>query len=565
MAGTILTPNLIWKNFFVAPDFKPVVIKEEVVDDIVYTHLYFSGKNVSDGTVKIYGVMAKGIQHGVGPAILLPRDFYYQDDAELVSFFVNKGYTVLSIDLMGKRDGPNYYTSYPQSLSFANYEKAKEELYTIRGGVQESCWYEWACAVRYALGFLKSKPEITKVGAIGIGESATAVWEAAGMDANLDCALFVLNTGWIGYRGINKFGGMVEPQFSDNMYKFIAGVEPQAYAMHVKCPTLVLSSTNSKNFDADRAYDTISRIDDQIFSGVNYSVGYREKVSEGAFNTASVFLNNFLMKEDDKKGTLPFEIDVKCEILDGKMIVTVSADDKNLETVALYASEQTVDPSKRSWHKSTAYREKTAEGFVFEYLPYKGSEIVTFFAQCTYKSGYEIGSKIIAKRFKENEIDFPHKSKILYSSRIQDAESVFAPADDNENALDVFASKRESVKVNKGPMGISGVCSESGLLSFKINANKDKPSDNSILMFDVYSKEKGHVTVRLIADYYGQKTEYVAWVSLLGGEMWQNVRIALHKFKTEEGMTLKSYEKIQAIAIKHEQDGKYLINNVLWV
>ena len=136
MAGTILTPNLIWKNFFVAPDFKPVVIKEEVVDDIVYTHLYFSGKNVSDGTVKIYGVMAKGIQHGVGPAILLPRDFYYQDDAELVSFFVNKGYTVLSIDLMGKRDGPNYYTSYPQSLSFATAPTRRSQLARLKSSAQ---------------------------------------------------------------------------------------------------------------------------------------------------------------------------------------------------------------------------------------------------------------------------------------------------------------------------------------------------------------------------------------------------------------------------------------------
>ena len=50
---------------------------------------------------------------------------------------------------------------------------------------------------------------------------------------------------------------------------------------------------------------------------------------------------------------------------------------------------------------------------------------------------------------------------------------------------------------------------------------------------------------------------------MVGGDVWQNVRIEQNKFKTPEGMILKSYEKIEAI--EFDFDGECVINNVLWV
>ena len=46
--------------------------------------------------------------------------------------------------------------------------------------------------------------------------------------------------------------------------------------------------------------------------------------------------------------------------------------------------------------------------------------------------------------------------------------------------------------------------------------------------------------------------------------MWHNVKLTRNKFKTVEGMPLKNYDKINAVAFNAE-DGEYLINNVLWV
>ena len=48
------------------------------------------------------------------------------------------------------------------------------------------------------------------------------------------------------------------------------------------------------------------------------------------------------------------------------------------------------------------------------------------------------------------------------------------------------------------------------------------------------------------------------------GEVWHNVVIPINKFKTQEGMLLKSYQNVNAIVIESENDD-YLINNVMWI
>ena len=46
---------------------------------------------------------------------------------------------------------------------------------------------------------------------------------------------------------------------------------------------------------------------------------------------------------------------------------------------------------------------------------------------------------------------------------------------------------------------------------------------------------------KMIADYFGKKTEYCCTFTLVGGDIWQNVKIEQNRFKTFEGMILKTY------------------------
>ena len=563
MAGTILTPNSIWSGFEIRSQLSAEIISEKKSGDVILSKIRIEGRPTKDGQVMIYATLAKNIQQGVMPAILFVQDFNSKADDVLIKDLAKRGYTVLSVDLTGKVDGEEYYTEYPESVSYANYVSVKDSLYHIEGSAIDSCWYEWGCVLRYALAFLKKDPSVTKVGGFGISEAATALWEVAGTDKDLDCAVFALNTGWVGYRGINKFGGAVEPQFSDDMYKFIAGVEPQAYAMHVKCPTLTLSATNSKLYDCDRAYDTLNKIGKDVYKAIHYSVGYRERVSGEAYRTAVTFFDNFLMKAT-RNCSLPLEVEIKCDVADGQLKITVDLDDKDLNSVAVYVAEQTVEPTLRCWHKVVESK-KEEDGYVFWYLPYNGSGAVTAFAQAEYSNGMVIGSKILYKKFNAEEILPTYKSNIIYTSRTLGGESVFAAAEqDKVDDMSVNVLDKKRVVTKKGPMGIVGVYSEWGLLTFKINAEKDRPKEDAMLMLDVYCKGGGELLVKLIADYFGQKTEYLSRMKIPAGNVWNNFKVEPSRFKTAEGMCLKSYAKIQAIEFLVD-GGDYLINNVLWV
>lgn len=562
MAGNILTPSAIWSDFSIngVPNFN--LVTEKIIDDIIFTYGYIDGRVVNDQTVKIYTVTARKTQQAISPAILLVQDFQCDFNLEVITDFAKRGYAVTSVDLSGRAENKEFFTIYPEAIEYANYQTVKDSLYKVSGEVVNTCWYEWVCALKYVLRYLTSNPMISRVGCFGFGEAGTALWQIAGTDEDeLACAVFALNAGWNGYRKINKFGGMVEPQFDDDMYKFIAGVEPQAYAMHVTCPTLMLSPTNSPLYDADRAYDTLSRIENAR-TVMHYSVGCSGKINyEGYLNTVN-FFDLFLKKDGAKADEFPYETDISCEIIDGAIEITVTPFMKKILGVELYVSEEVNTPSLRCWQKVLGGK-REEDTFKFTYSPYFESGSVTFFAQAKYKGDLAVGSKIINKKFKKEEVSNAHKSNILYSSRIKNAESVFYSALQKDDCR-MFTDDADAVKVKKGPMGLEGVCCGAGLLTFKFGTKKDRPSDDAILMFDVYAENKGEMFVKLISDYFGEKKEYLSKVNLIGGDVWQNVKLETARFKTAEGMGLKSMEKIEAVEFD-VKDGEFLINNALWL
>ncbi len=559
MAGTILTPVAIWRDFNIANAPTATELSKTKTGSITTVDLSIDGRETAKGKVSIFAKLWRGKVSSPAPAILLVGDFERSADA-LAYDLAKKGYIVLEIDIEGKVSDKELYTKYPDNISYANYQNVKDKLYEVKGDASDTCWYEWASATRYALAYLKGLNEVSSVGGLGIGEACTVMWQVAGMDKTLDCACFALNAGWNGYRGMYKFSGAVEPQFSDEMYKYIAGVEPQAYAMHVTCPTLVLASTNSNVYDCDRAYDTVSRINGESFRAVHYSVGNIDAVNESGYQDAIIFFDSVLKKSGV---ALPAEMDIKCEIVNGVAVIEVLPDGKDLKDIAVFVSEETVKPSLRAWQKLTEIKEKKSNGsIVFEYSPYPNSGIITTFAQATYKSGFTIGSTIIAKKFSNEEVNLGYKSNVLYSSRLTNAETSFVCASVNEEQICV--DEKSPVKVKKGAKGIEGLTCLGGLTTFKINAQKDRPKADAILMFDVQASVDTDFVVKLICDYYGQRVEYLAWVKLFGGELWQNIKLSLKKFKTKEGMPLRGYDKVEAISFV-ATDGEFMINNALWL
>ena len=561
MAGTILTPTAIWKNYVDQTEFTVQVLNQKQYGDTLAESFYLNGRDVQDGTVKIFCELTRVTGRDNSPAILLLQDFSAPIDHQLVSDLVNRGYSVLTVDLAGHKEHKEFFTVYPESIGYANFERVLDSLYAVEDDATKTCWYEWAHATRTALGYLKTLPFVSKVGGLAIGESATVMWQVAGTDKNLDSAVFVFNAGWTGYRGMQKFSTEKEPQFSDSMYKFIAGIDAQSYAMHVKCPTLILCATNNAVYDFDRAFDTLSYINESVYSAIHYSVGSIDEINGSGYKTARVFFERTLAKAEDAH--FPADLEVKSQIEDGKFTFEVKVDQTGLKNVELYVSEQELISSKRSWHKID-FKKVIENVYMFEYSPYPTAGIITYFAVANYQDGLSIGSNVMATRFEQNDVAPLFKSNVIYSSREVGAENTFFSASENLSSSKLAISENTAVSLKKGPMGILGITGESELTTFKVGCDRYRLPDGSMLMFDVYAKERSELTIKLICDFFGEKREYSARVQLLGGQVWNNIQLEMNKFKTEEGMALKSYEKVEALSF-YVENSDYLINNVLWV
>lgn len=564
MAGKILTPSVLWADFAINKTPSAVVDKEKKKGEVSISHVRIHGRSAKDGNVSIAGILVRNTELKVAPGILLVQDFCEGLDETFAVFLATKGYNVLLIDLVGKNDKSDFNTIYPQSLSHANYEQVKDSLYSFDGSAKESCWFEWVCVTRYALAYFDSLPFVSQIGGIGVGEAATVMWQTAATDKKLACAVLALNAGWNIYRGYNKFGTEEIPQFSDDVMKVLAGIEPESYAPHITCPTLTVVSLNDELFDSDRAYDTVSRIPEGTFGALLYSSSTEGFIDENGCSNILIFLKEFLIKGNVLATGMPSNIAIKSEIKDGKIIIEVTPDSDGVKDISLMCAEGEENSALRTWTKTEKFIEKNGDTYIYEYTPYHKSGTAYFFATVSYRNGFSISSNVICKRFTDKEIKFGYKNTVMFSSRNENAESIFVSkrlTDTKPYWIDIKG--KNNVFTKSGTMGIVGVGCNNTLVSYCVNSVKYKPNDDCILMLDVMAKNSTTLTVKLVTDYFGEKVEYSAKVTVKGAKAWNNIKIERTSFKSELGMVLKTYEKIQAIEFIAQES--FLINNILWI
>lgn len=561
MASEILTPALVWEDFKIEHSPEPELIAEYKNDGVTVTRFTLRGRSVKGGDVKIYCALARDESLEKSPGVFVVQDFADGADETFITFLARKGFTALVFDLAGSVGDRGNRTVYPDSVSYANYANCKDSLLTVNGSIKDTCWYEWGVAARYAFDYLASLPFVTGIGGIGTGEAATVLWHLAATEKRLKCAAFVKNCGWLAYSGRFKFSGIPDADFNDETLKFVAGVEPQTYAAHITCPTMLLVPTNCKRFDADRACDTLSRIKDGIYCFLDYSVKFRDSVSHDELKNCELFFDKFLC---GKSVDLPSKAEIYGEAENGKLKISVSPDEKELAGVSVYVAEGVVDPALRSWREIKEYSVTDDGKYVFCYAPYSGSGIVTFFARMRYKNGATVGTPVLCKKFSESEASLKYKSNVIYSSRECETEGVFGADTSGVPApIDIDLFPDNVVAVGEGPCGIKGVRCTGGLLTFAVGAERYRPSEEASILLDAYVKEDSVLSASVYTDFFGNRVEYVARLKLRGGNIWHNVKFSRTDFKTAEGRPLKNFDSIQGLKI--DAVGEYLINNVLWV
>lgn len=554
----IYTPTTIWKNFIVQGEPSYIGVGKKEIEGITFEKGFVEGRYVDDQRVKIYVQSAKQGE-GQKPAIIIFDEYGEYDRNLMLKEFAKKGYYAIVFNVTGTSEESENFTVYPEKIKHANLIQSDYDNKEINSDVTKTCWYEWCGVAKYVYEYVKSLDFVNKVGCLGINGGATTLWHFLATEDKIDCAVFLNNTGWSVYEGKSKFVSSNEESYSDGKIAYIAGIEPQSYASHVKCPSLIISATGNANYDCDRAYDSLTRINENLYKSINYSVNRRDGISKKSFESAYIFLEKFLSSKRSSNLPLPL---TATSVEEEDVKVTVEADQKGLKCFELYVSEGVTDSCKRCWKKIDEKPSNKGKA-EFTFTPNVQYGFAVWFVKAVYKNGYETVSKIFGKTFLQKDGLIKRANKIIYTSRIENSGSQFGPAKERLGLGVIDFNGDSDVEEKVGPLKMQGITGKQGIITFNVCSESVKPDNNSLIIFDAYMPDGGEITVKLYVDYFGEKIEYISKAKIVKTDIWQNVKLSVAGFKTSAGISIKNYNGIEAI--EFYSDGEYLINNALWV
>ena len=555
----ILSPVMLWRDFEIKRPLQESKTSEEVFDNVIYSDVYFSGRETAGGRVRVFGVYAKSrvVKATVkSAALLVIPDASETVDLEIVNRYVRQGYSVLMIDYRGEAIGVDNYTRYPECISYANYFRRGTKMDRCDESARETCWFEWTSVARYALDYLKTRRGIESVGVIGIKSGADVGWQLCSMcGESVKCFVPLFNAGGRAFCGYFKNGEEDMPM-GDERLRYLAGVDASAYMQYMRVPTLYLAPTNSLYSDVERGLDALSRFPKETPLYVNFSPRMCDVLDERSLRDVDLFLAKHL---------LGFGVDFPAEPkitmnVDGRSVVVAVEEsdyaEAKVKKVSVYLAEGGEDPLFRNWLelKPSEFSEGVQK---FSYLIQKTCSFISAFAVVTYRNGFTLSSKIALRKFPK--IRFP-KSNLIYSNRYAlVGTSAYTLAEKADCRLFFTGEYPVSMSVCAG--GISGVKTNGGLIFYRFDSELYKIGEFALLKADVFAREKGLLKIALITGDGGAIKEYAATATVRQGGVWNNILIKFSDFKSAENRSVENYSLVKAIRFESEFD--YALNNVL--
>ena len=348
--ANILTPLSLWGQFDDSLPTNAEIISATETDGVVIERVSFLGRNTDDGRVKIAAAFA---YDSVSPAletVIVFSDSVDTIDEGVLKLFVSRGYSALMVDYRGKWKDCDFFTQYPECIGYANTRMCGRYKDFVDESADVTSWYEWVAVGIYACKYVRERTGGSGIAVVGMHDGGEIAWKV-GAAVKLSCIIPVCAAGWKAYAGVSKYLNE-EPQLDSERYRFIAGIDSQAYAPYVKCPVLMLCSTNDERFDYDRAYDTFSRINPEFSeqSAISYSVRCNSGIGEKSVNDMFMFLDKYLKKRQvfiPKPAEVTVEMDKKANL-----VARVNFDDRGIvEKCNVYLAEDNIVSYLREWVK----------------------------------------------------------------------------------------------------------------------------------------------------------------------------------------------------------------------
>ena len=557
--SNILTPQILWNNFDDSLDVNASVLQTKTEDSVVYESVNFFGRETSKGRVKVYGVFASDEKAPSSETVLIFPDSSDGIDEDILKLFVQRGFSAFMVDYRGEWDGAEYTTQYPEDIEYANIVKCGRYKDFVDESAYKTSWYEWVAVGIYARKYVLQRTGNEKIGIVGIRDGGEIAWKLA-VARKFACVVSVCAAGWQAYAGISKFKSD-EQKLDGERYRFIAGIDSQAYAPYVQCPIMLLCSTNDSRFDYDRAYDTFSRINPDyiVESVITYSVQCDSSIGMNSTRDMFLYLDKYLK---NRQVFIPQPVELTVSVDSEESLIATAKFDKSgiVEESGVFLSEDCLDPSMRDWVLCDK-TEKISEHENKVYLDIY-EETTTLFLLCyaRYTNGFTIWSKMAVKKISGTFKNSKGKCRVIYTGK--NGTDGFYVAEPKALAVGgiFFTDSVMAPQLVKKAKGISGVYSERGLTTYRLNSPRFAPVKDNVLKVDVFCDETAEITFT-VEDLSDNET-YKYSQSVLGG-VWQSLILESKLFKTVNGVQLADYAHNIRFCVSC--DGNYAINNVMWL
>lgn len=555
----ILTPSNIWNNLDDTLDVSAVTIGVKRKKGIKFERVNFLGRETGEGRVKGFGIFASSETAPAKETVIIFPDSSDTVDEKVLSLFVERGYSAFMVDYRGKWENQEHYTVYPQNIDYANTLNCGRFKEYVDESADKTSWYEWVAVGIYARKYVAQRTGGEDIAVLGIRDGGEIAWKLAAA-AKFACAIPVCAVGWLAYLGVSKYR-TDEQQLDTERYRFIAGIDSQAYAPFVQCPMLLLCSTNDVRLDYDRAYDTFSRInpeyaDDSI---ITYSVQCDAAIDGKSFEDMCMFLGKHLK---GRQVVLPQNGDITVSV-DEEQNLTATAkfgESGDIKECGIYMAEDAIDSSLREWILCNNTQKISATEFKTFLDVYKDTVTLFVLAYATYANGFTVWSKIAVKKLSGRFKNTCDKCNVMFSAK--NGTDGFCISDIRSVAIGgiFFTGDVALPQIVKKKKGIAGIYSEHGLTTYRLNSARYSPTRDKALKVDVFCDNTAEIVFMIEDTVDGETYRYAQPV--IGG-VWQSFVLKSKLFKNVNGVPLTDYSHNVRLCIDCEE--KYAINNVMWL
>lgn len=547
METKFLTPVGLWKNFNTQLDSAPEIsyIDFSKKENYSVTKFYFTPIVEEGGKIRGYVEMYKPLEPTSKSILIVGDTLRNQEEAPYYQF-IDRGYTIIFLDLAGRLDNNRVATLYQGDFSYGAFKNAKDLLYTATPSAEVSPYFLWSKICRRFLSFAEKELAIEKPIVIASGAFTPVLWHLGGMDERISGIVSLLGSAF-NSRLVRK------TDLDDNLDRWDTGIAPFTYARLLKCPALIVTASNAPESEHEGAF----AIANTIPEGASLSILVSPLLSGQIYHETLDSMTRWFDDRFENSVAVPSSPVLEYTLNDAMLDVKVKLPeiDKPLIGVDLWYCFNETNPVFRSWaFKSVSPNEEGS--FESKIKVFPDCQVIYAYATATYENQISLSSPLIKVKIPE---DAPRckqiKSQLIYDNTMD--KKFFSIT------KGLFADTN-NMQVLKCPLGIPGVSVKSGELASYVVGEDLRFSIGEALQFNAYSLEDKQFEIFLVREIEeNQYAVYSTVCNLPGEEGWQKLTISLGDFRDSEMKPLPSWKKLKMIRFKNAEG--ILFNNMLWV